>query len=107
MKEGPTSYSLLPQVKPKLLIVEDDETIRTQMKWAFAQDYEVFMAVDRSTARDIFKQEKPPVVTLDLGLPPKPGEVEEGFLTLSEIREQDAFASSGGKTAYPCLIESG
>jgi two-component system NtrC family response regulator len=78
--------------KPKLLIVEDDETIRTQMKWAFAQDYEVFMAEDRSTAYDIFKQEKPPVVTLDLGLPPKPGEVEEGFLTLSEIREQDAFA---------------
>jgi two-component system NtrC family response regulator len=32
------------------------------------------------------------VVTLDLGLPPRPSEVEEGFLTLAEILEQDAFA---------------
>jgi len=30
--------------KPKLLIVEDDEDIRVQMKWALANDYEVLMA---------------------------------------------------------------
>ena len=33
-------------MKPKLLIVDDDEEIRTQMKWALAQDYEILQAAD-------------------------------------------------------------
>ena len=77
--------------KPKLLIVEDDESIRTQMKWALAQDYEVLLAEDRGSAMDIVKREKPPVVTLDLGLPPRPAEVEEGFSTLSEILSENSY----------------
>lgn len=77
--------------KPKLLIVDDDEEIRTQMRWALAQDYEVFLAEDRETALEVIKREQPAVVTLDLGLPPRPREVEEGFLTLGEILEQDAL----------------
>ena len=32
--------------KPRLLIVEDDEDIRTQMKWALADEYEVVLAAD-------------------------------------------------------------
>lgn len=77
--------------KPKLLIIEDDEAIRTQMKWALAQDYEVLLAEDRSSALNIVKAEQPPVVTLDLGLPPFPGEVQEGFLALSEILAEDGL----------------
>jgi two-component system NtrC family response regulator len=80
--------------KPKLLIIDDDEEIRTQMKWALAQDYEVFLAEDRKSALEIVKQERPAVVTLDLGLPPFPREVEEGFLTLGDILEQDAFVKT-------------
>jgi two-component system NtrC family response regulator len=76
---------------PKLLIVEDDEELRTQMKWALAQDYEVFSAVDRPSALDILKSERPGVVTLDLGLPPHPQGTEEGFLALSEMLELDSL----------------
>lgn len=47
-------------MKRKLLIIEDDEAIRTQMKWALAQDHEVFFAEDRLTALDIFRKERPP-----------------------------------------------
>jgi len=36
--------------KPKLLIVDDDEEIRTQMKWALTADYEIFLAEDRPAA---------------------------------------------------------
>ena len=36
--------------KTRLLIVEDDEDIRTQMKWALAADYDVLMAGDRPGA---------------------------------------------------------
>ncbi|MFH2044348.1 MAG: PEP-CTERM-box response regulator transcription factor [Pseudomonadota bacterium] len=71
--------------KPKLLIVDDDEDLRTQMKWALSNDYRVFLAEDRKSALALFKKETPAVITLDLGLPPHPAGVEEGFLTLSEI----------------------
>src|SRR4030042_1046441 len=76
-------------MKPKLLIVEDDDSIRTQMKWALAQDYEVFLAEDRAGALRILRKERPNVITLDLGLPPFPTDVQEGFATLAEIIEVD------------------
>ena len=78
--------------KPKLLIVDDDAEIRTQMKWAFAQDYEVFVAEDRKSALAVLREAHPAVVTLDLGLPPHPRGVEEGLNTLSDILQEDANA---------------
>jgi two-component system NtrC family response regulator len=70
--------------KPKLLIVEDDEGLQRQLKWAY-EDYEVLTASDRSAAIDLLRSEEPPVVTLDLGLPPDPDGVSEGFATLETI----------------------
>ena len=72
-------------MKPKLLIVDDDEEIRTQMKWALAQDYEVLQADDRLTAVELFRTAQPTVVLLDLGLPPNPAAPDEGLATLSEL----------------------
>ena len=43
------------------------------------------MADDRESAIAALKRNQPEVVTLDLGLPPDPGGVSEGFATLSEI----------------------
>ncbi len=37
-------------MKPRLLIIEDDENLRSQMKWALTQDYEIFLAEDRLSA---------------------------------------------------------
>jgi two-component system NtrC family response regulator len=76
---------------PKLLIVDDEEDIRTQMKWALAQEYQVFLAGDRGSAMEIVGKEQPPVVTLDLGLPPRPAHVEEGFAALAEMLSADSF----------------
>jgi len=78
--------------KPKLLIVEDDSSIATQMKWALSKDYVVLLAEDRPSALEILKRERPSVVALDLGLPPLPTEVKEGFLALTEILSQDRLA---------------
>ena len=72
--------------KQKLLIVDDDEDLRTQMKWALAQEYEIFLAEDRQSAAAIMSREQPAVVTLDLGLPPLPAGVEEGFAVLDDIQ---------------------
>jgi two-component system NtrC family response regulator len=79
-------------MKPKLLIVDDDEEIRTQMKWALTQDYEPVLAEDRSSALAAFKEHRPPVVLLDLGLPPHPGTPEEGLAALSEMISQNNLA---------------
>ena len=69
---------------PKLLIVEDDEGLQRQLRWAY-DDYEVVIAGDRASAIDMLRLHEPDVVTLDLGLPPEPDGVEEGFATLADI----------------------
>jgi two-component system, NtrC family, response regulator len=76
--------------KPKLLIVDDDPEIGTQMKWALANDYEVILTQDRKGAMDAFKSERPAVVMLDLGLPPRPNDPDEGMEVLAEIMSMAA-----------------
>ena len=71
--------------KTKLLIVDDDETIRGQMKWALTDEYDINLAEDGETAIRFFRQEKPCLVTLDLGLPPDPHSSAEGLKILNEI----------------------
>jgi two-component system NtrC family response regulator len=79
-------------MKPRLLIVDDDEEIRTQMKWALNQEYQVFLAEDRARAIDAFSEHRPQVVLLDLGLPPHPATPEEGLAALSEMIAQNQHA---------------
>ena len=79
-------------MKPKLLIVDDDEEIRTQMKWALTKEYEIVMAGDRAQAREQFQAHHPAVVLLDLGLPPNPATPEEGLATLTELLALDKQA---------------
>lgn len=70
--------------KPKLLIVEDDPGLQRQLRWAY-EDYDVHIAGSREEAIAALRAEEPAVVTLDLGLPPDPDGVSEGFRTLKEI----------------------
>ena len=72
------------QKLPVLLIVEDDEGLQRQLKWAY-EGYEVVLAGDRSAAIEAVRLHEPAVVTLDLGLPPDPDGTTEGFETLSQI----------------------
>src|SRR5882724_6800923 len=78
--------------KPRLLLVDDDEDIRSQMKWALAQDYEVVLAQDGPGAIEAFRQNRPLVTLLDLGLPPRPNDPEEGLAALAEIVALDHLA---------------
>src|SRR6201982_2571486 len=79
-------------MKPKLLIVDDDEAIRTQMKWALGEDYEIYFAQDRREALEAFEAHSPAVSLLDLGLPPRPNECDEGLEVLSDILAIDNMA---------------
>src|SRR5207253_5104554 len=67
-----------------LLVVEDDEGLQRQLKWAY-EGYQVVCAGDRAAAIEALRGHEPAVVTLDLGLPPDPDGTEEGFATLAEI----------------------
>src|ERR1041385_8216733 len=67
-----------------LLVVEDDEGLQRQLKWAY-DGYEVVCAGDRPSAVDALRAHEPAVVTLDLGLPPDPDGTDEGIATLAEI----------------------
>ncbi len=70
--------------KKHLLVVEDDEGLQNQLRWAF-EGFEVVIAGDREAALAQLRRVQPGVVLLDLGLPPDPGGVTEGMATLQEI----------------------
>lgn len=74
----------MAESKQKLLIVEDDLGLQKQLKWSY-EDFEVFCASNRDEAIALLRLEEPDVVTLDLGLPPDPDGVTEGFAVLDEM----------------------
>ncbi len=72
--------------KPALLVVEDDEGLQAQLKWAY-DDFDVVPATNREAAIAALRSVEPAVVTLDLGLPPDPDGTSEGFAVLDAIME--------------------
>ena len=74
----------MAQARQKLLIVEDDLGLQKQLKWSY-EDFDVFCAANRDEAMALLRSEEPDVVTLDLGLPPDPDGVSEGFAVLDQM----------------------
>jgi two-component system NtrC family response regulator len=70
--------------QPQLLIVEDDLALQKQIKWSLDR-FESVTAHDRESALTQFRRTEVPVVTMDLGLPPDPDSVSEGFLLLETL----------------------
>jgi two-component system, NtrC family, response regulator len=96
-------------MKHRLLIVDDDEAIRTQMRWSLSQDYEVCFAENRRAALDAFNAQSPAVTLLDLGLPPRPSDSDEGLATLCEILAIDNAAKViviSGQSEKPNAIQA-
>ena len=71
-----------------LLIVEDDLALQKQIKWTLDR-YESVTASDRESALLQVRRHQPAVVTMDLGLPPDPDSVSEGFKLLEQILDFD------------------
>jgi len=74
----------LPKPLPTLLIVEDDVGLCSQYRWAFPSCQVVF-AHTRPQALAVAQKERPVVAIMDLGLPPDPDGVSEGFATLDGL----------------------
>ena len=73
---------------PALLIVEDDLALQRQIRWSL-DSFEAVTAADRESALLQFRRHTPPVVTMDLGLPPDPDSVSEGFKLLEQLLDLD------------------
>src|ERR1700754_1415860 len=74
----------MKDTKISILLFEDDDGLIRQYRWALA-DHEVTVASNRENAIAEFRRVRPPVVILDLGLPPEPDTTREGLLTLEAI----------------------
>ena len=75
---------MTPDKPPPLLIVEDDLALQKQIKWSLDR-FETVTAADREGALVQCRRHGPAVVTMDLGLPPDPDSVSEGFRLLEEL----------------------
>ncbi len=79
----PTVTKVAPDHRT-ILVVEDDPGLLSQLRWYF-EGYEVLVAEDRESALNLVRRHEPPVVTLDLGLPPDPANATEGLEALGQI----------------------
>jgi two-component system, NtrC family, response regulator len=71
--------------RAKLLIVEDEESIRNQLQWGLADEFDVLVAGTADETRRILRTESPALVTLDVALSATGGPAEEGLLLLDDI----------------------
>jgi two-component system NtrC family response regulator len=97
-----------PPALPRLLIVEDDPGLQAQLKWAY-EDFQVTIVGDRAGALAALRAEEPPVVTLDLGLPPDPDGTSEGFAVLDEImriKPETKVIVASGHNAHESALEA-
>jgi len=73
-------------MKPRILVVEDDEAIARQLYWTLSGPYEVLMANDMHTAVRRALLYEPDVSILDLHLPPNPESPEVGLRMIEYIK---------------------
>lgn len=77
----------MAQLKPSLLIVDDDPLITDTLHFVLGRDFEVYVADSREQAASLLRQlDQPPQLALvDLGLPPLPHRPDEGFRLIGEL----------------------
>ncbi len=73
-------------MKPRILIVDDDEAITQQLFWTLSDDYDVVTANDMQTAVRRATIYEPVVSILDLHLPPEVDSLEVGLRILEYIK---------------------
>jgi DNA-binding response OmpR family regulator len=73
-------------MKPRILIVDDDEAITQQLFWTLSEDYDVVTANDMQTAVRRATIYKPDVAILDLHMPPLNDSPEIGLRIIEYIK---------------------
>lgn len=78
-----------PQPKGTVLVVDDDDTVRSGLFWALTSDYQVLQAASRDEACKLINEEEIDVVVSDLHLPPNVDDIGEGLALIDIARAQD------------------
>jgi two-component system NtrC family response regulator len=78
-----------PTLLGRVLVVEDQEGLRTQLRWGLAEQFDVVMAEAASQAAQALQTQVFDAVTLDLGLPPDPDGPTEGLRFLEDCLAHD------------------
>jgi two-component system NtrC family response regulator len=78
------------QERPRLLIVDDDRAILSQLSLALGDEYDVFTADRVGEAWRMIRTIRPELVTLDLAI--EANNPESGFRLLEQCLEADPFA---------------
>jgi CheY-like chemotaxis protein len=73
-------------MKPRILVVDDDEAIIRQLRWTLNEDYDVVTANDMQTAVRRVIIYEPAVAILDLQMPPLEDSPEVGLRILEYIK---------------------
>lgn len=77
-----------PNDRPTVLVVEDDPTLRTGLKWSLNEFYSVIEAGTRAEAIVALESHDIDVVLSDLRLPPELVEITEGLAIIEAARAQ-------------------
>jgi DNA-binding NtrC family response regulator len=78
-----------PQPKGTVLVVDDDDAVRSGLYWALASDYQVLQAASKEEACVLINDEDIQVVVSDLHLPPNVNDISEGLALIDVARAQD------------------
>ncbi len=73
-------------MKPRVLIVDDDESITQQLFWTLSDDYDVVTANDMQTAIRRATIYQPDLSILDLHMPPESDSLEIGLRILEYLK---------------------
>ena len=77
-----------PRSNGTVLIVDDDDSVRSGLYWALTSDYRVLQASSRETAQSLINDEEIDVVVSDLHLPPNVEDISEGLSLIDVARAQ-------------------
>ena len=72
-----------------MLVVDDDEAVRSGLYWALTSDYHVLQASSREEACALIHDKEVEVVVSDLHLPPNTDDIVEGLALIDVARSQD------------------
>jgi DNA-binding NtrC family response regulator len=78
-----------PQIKGVVLVVDDDDAVRSGLYWALSSEYRVLQAASREEACRLVDEEQIDVVVTDLHLPPRVDDISEGLALIEAARAPD------------------
>ncbi|HET6863445.1 MAG TPA: response regulator, partial [Pyrinomonadaceae bacterium] len=80
------SKEIAPEMKSKILVVDDDKAITQQLYWSLCNEYDVITANDMQTAIRRAMFYKPDVSILDLQMPPEEDTPAVGMRLLEYLK---------------------